>query len=57
MFDHATRIPPTITEEFTESLENLIRKRIRDEAWDDVILKVKKVLFCFALSCFRRDEQ
>uniref|UniRef100_A0A0K0DKB7 U3 small nucleolar ribonucleoprotein protein MPP10 n=1 Tax=Angiostrongylus cantonensis TaxID=6313 RepID=A0A0K0DKB7_ANGCA len=38
-FDHGTRKAPEITELFTEKLEELIRQRIKDKAFDDVIRK------------------
>ena len=42
-FEHATRLAPTVTEDFTKSIEDLIKQRVIDKAWDDVERKVKPV--------------
>ncbi|KAJ1358556.1 hypothetical protein KIN20_017018 [Parelaphostrongylus tenuis] len=38
-FEHGTKKAPEITELFTEKLEELIRQRIKDKAFDDVVRK------------------
>lgn len=39
-FDFVGQLPPPITEEVTQSLEETIKQRIRDENFDDVERKV-----------------
>lgn len=41
-FQHATKVAPTITQEVTTKIEDLVRQRIIDGAFDDVIKRIEK---------------
>merc|ERR1740124_2102470 len=43
-FDHTSVGAPAITEETPLSLEDLIKQRVKDQAWDDVLRKDKPIV-------------
>ena len=42
-YDTAARQAPTVTEDVARKLEDIIRQRVKDKAWDDVERKIKPV--------------
>merc|ERR1712072_1065197 len=42
-YDTALRQAPVVTEDVARKLEDIIRQRVKDKAWDDVERKVKPV--------------
>ena len=42
-FNAATKLPPTITKETTNKLEDLVKQRVLDELFDDPVLKNEKL--------------
>jgi len=42
-YDSAARQAPTVTEDVARKLEDIIRQRVKDKAWDDVERKIKPV--------------
>ncbi|XP_011550865.3 U3 small nucleolar ribonucleoprotein protein MPP10 [Plutella xylostella] len=52
-FDMTSRPPPVITEQTTITLEDLIKQRVKDKAWDDVVKKEKPTEDVLA---FRKPE-
>ena len=40
-YQRTVKVAPTITEDVTQSIEDMIKQRIRDELWDDVERKME----------------
>lgn len=51
-FDHGSKPVPVITQASTRSLEDIIKRRIKDEAFDDVVRKVSTLTISATFDSF-----